>query len=249
MLSKGTIKRLTSLRIKKFREEQGVFTAEGARLVDELAGSSLTVRELYYTPEWSGRSPAGEYHCQEVSSDEMRRISSLTAPSSVFAVVDIPEYGVESIDFANELTLALDTVQDPGNLGTIVRLASWFGIGSVMCSRSTADIFAPKAVQATMGAIARVRVVYCDLAEGLAQLSGQVAIYGAFMDGLSIYEAELYPRGVVVLGNEGNGISPAVERLVSQRLHIPSFAADRPGVESLNVAMAAAIICSEFRRR
>ena len=249
MLTKNTIKKITSLQTKKFRKEYGLFIAEGARLVDELLNSNLIIKELYFTSEWKGDNVAKSIPCEMVSTDEMKKISALSTPSQVFAVLEIPEYSINDIDFPNELVLALDTIQDPGNLGTIVRLADWFGINSIICSHETVDIFSPKVVQSTMGAITRVKVVYCDLKEELTRIKSKVPIYGTFMEGSNIYETELNPKGVVVMGNEGNGISTDIEKLVSQKIHIPSFANDRTNVESLNVAMATAIVCSEFRRR
>lgn len=249
MLTKNTIKKLSSLQSKKFRKEYGVFIAEGPRLIDELLNSNLVIKELYFTSEWKDNNVAKSIHCEMVSTDEMKKISALSTPSQVFAVLEIPEYRIKDIDFPNELVLALDTIQDPGNLGTIVRLADWFGINSIICSHETVDIFSPKVVQSTMGAITRVKVVYCDLKEELTKIKSKVPIYGTFMEGSNIYEAELNSKGVVVMGNEGNGISADIEKLVSQKIHIPSFAKDRTNVESLNVAMATAIVCSEFKKR
>ncbi len=248
MLTKNTIKRLSSFQSKKFRKEFGVFIAEGSRLIDELLNSNLEIKEIYYTSEWKYTNFNSKIYSELISNDEMKKISALTTPSQVFAVIGIPEYYIGDIDFANELVLALDTIQDPGNLGTIVRLADWFGINSIICSHETVDIFSPKVVQSTMGAITRVKVVYCDLKEELTKIKSKVPIYGTFMEGSNIYETELNPKGVVVMGNEGNGISPEIEKLVSQKIHIPSFANDRTNVESLNVAMATAIVCSEFRK-
>ncbi|HNV51770.1 MAG TPA: RNA methyltransferase, partial [Tenuifilaceae bacterium] len=218
-------------------------------LVDELLNSNLEIKELYYTTEWKGNNLSKSIHSELISTEEMKKISALSTPSQVFAVLEIPGYRINDIDFSNELVLALDTIQDPGNLGTIVRLADWFGINSIICSHETVDIFSPKVVQSTMGAITRVKVVYCDLKKELTRIKSKVPIYGTFMEGSNIYETELNPKGVVVMGNEGNGISADIEKLVSQKIHIPSFAKDRNNVESLNVAMATAIVCSEFRRR
>lgn len=249
MLTKNTIKRISSLQTKKFRKEHGVFTAEGIKLIDELFNSNFEIRELYYTSEWKGSSIDKPQYHEEITADEMKKISALTTPSQVFAVVSIPEYSINDIDFTNELVLALDTIQDPGNLGTIIRLANWFGINSIICSHETVDIFSPKVVQSTMGAITRVKVIYCNLKEELTKARSKVPIYGTFMEGSNIYETELNPKGVVIMGNEGNGISADIEKLVSQKIHIPNYAKDGSVVESLNVAMATAIVCSEFRRR
>lgn len=249
MLTKNTIKRLSSLQSKKFRKEYGVFIAEGSRLIEEILNSNLTITEIYHITDWSSNLIGRAKHHEIISVDEMKKISALSTPSQVFAVIGIPEYNIGEIDFANELVLALDTIQDPGNLGTIVRLADWFGINSIICSHETVDIFSPKVVQSTMGAITRVKVFYCDLKEELIKIKAKIPVYGTFMEGSNIYETELKSKGVVVMGNEGNGISPEIEKLVSYKIHIPSFANDRTNVESLNVAMATAIICSEFRRR
>lgn len=249
MLTKNTIKRLSSLQSKKFRKEFGVFIAEGSRLIDELLNSKLEIKEIYYTSELKSPNFDKSNYSELISNDEMRKISALSTPSQVFAVIDIPEYKIDDIDFTNEFVIALDTIQDPGNLGTIIRLADWFGVNNIICSHETVDIFSPKVVQSTMGAITRVKVIYCDLKEELTKLKSKVPVYGTFMEGSNIYETELKPIGVVVMGNEGNGINAEIENLVSQKIHIPSFAKDRTNVESLNVAMATAIVCSEFRRR
>ncbi len=249
MLSKNAIKRISSLRIRKYREESGVFVAEGCRLVDEILTSELEVKELYHTSEWKNSGLTRNTYIEMVSVDEMKKISGQSSPTPVLSIVSTPKYSILNINFATELVLALDTVQDPGNLGTIIRLADWFGINSVICSNGTADAFSPKVVQSSMGAITRVKVIYCDLPSELAKHTGTVPVYGAFMEGNNIYTANLSQTGIVVMGNEGNGISPAVAQLVTQKIHIPTYANDRTSVESLNVAMATAIICSEFRRR
>ena len=150
---------------------------------------------------------------------------------------------------SNELALALDGVQDPGNLGTIIRIADWFGITKIYCSRETADAYNPKVVQATMGSIARVRLVYTDLVPMLRSAEGEVPVYGTLLDGEDLYDKPLTQGGIIVMGNEGNGISPEVRPLVTERLLIPSFPPNRPTAESLNVAIATAVVCAEFRRR
>jgi len=164
----------------------------------------------------------------------------------VLAVVRFPTYKLD-VDPSKELVLALDTIQDPGNMGTIIRLADWFGIDNIVCSHGCADAFAPKAIQATMGAIAHVKVHYTDLITWLSQHTVNCPIIGACMDGENIYKAKKEHAGIIVMGNEGNGISPAVDKLITHRIHIPTFARGRQKVESLNVAMATAIILSEFK--
>jgi TrmH family RNA methyltransferase len=180
--------------------------------------------------------------------DDIRKISLLKNPQDVLALFRLPSYHIDEADPAHRLTLALDGIRNPGNLGTIVRVADWFGIGHVVCSADSADVFAPKAVQATMGALARVKVHYADL-EPYLDKHRHLPLYGTFMDGDNIYGQTLSPNGVVVMGNEGSGIRPSVEALVRCRLRIPSYPAGRDTSESLNVAAAAAIVCAEFRRR
>ena len=178
----------------------------------------------------------------------MARMSQFSTPSDVIAVYDLPEYTLDISDLANELTIVLDTVQDPGNLGTIIRIADWFGVKNIVCSDTTVDAFSHKVIQATMGAISRVKVHYCDLDEFLTEASG-LPIYGTYLEGSNIYDANLKDSGLLIMGNEGRGISPKLEKYVTHKLHIPSFPPDCTTSESLNVGVATAIAVSEFRRR
>ncbi|MBR5440037.1 MAG: RNA methyltransferase, partial [Prevotella sp.] len=200
----------------------------------------------------------------EVSEEELRRLSFLQHPQQVLATFPIPSPTPNSIANSNsqlsiinyqlsivncQLSLALDGIQDPGNLGTIIRIADWFGIETVVCSPDTADAYAPKVVQATMGSLARVKIVYQDLAELIDALPTDFPVYGTLLDGRDIYAEALTPHGLIVMGNEGNGISPEIARKITRRLLIPNYPADRPTADSLNVAIATAITCAEFRRR
>ncbi len=241
MLTKAEIKQVRALADKSERYARGLFVAEGQKLVAEVGASGFTIQQVYRVGE-------------NVSSAEMERLSLLKTPTPVLAVVEIPYYskpfGPGRAYTFDRLSLVLDGVQDPGNLGTIIRLADWFGIGDLVCSPATADCFNPKVVQATMGAIARVRIHYTPLPEWLDRIGEQGGpVYGAFLDGEPIYGAKLSKGGVIVMGNEGQGISPAVAERVTKRLFIPPFPEGVPGGESLNVAVATAIVCSEFRRR
>lgn len=236
MLTKAEIKIVRSLGDKGGREESGLFVAEGEKLVGELLESGFRIREVYRVGD-------------NVSASEMARLSFLRTPTPVLAVAEIPSYpGAGGV---GGLCLALDEVQDPGNLGTILRLADWFGVRDVFCSRGTADCWSPKVVQATMGAILRVRVHYVSLVELLASASLQgIPVYGTFLEGEDIYRCDLErDGGIIVMGNEGRGISPSVEELVSHKLFIPPFPAGCVSSESLNVATATGIVLSEFRRR
>ncbi len=243
MLTKNTIKYIKSLQQKKIRDELGLFVAEGIRLVDELINSDFEILEIYHTAEYTKKTTA--IKPIQISADEMERISGLVTPSPVLAIAKKPNY-IMDFSCQNELVLALDTIQDPGNMGTIIRLADWFGINNIVCSYGCADAFAPKTVQASMGAIVHVRVHYVNLHEWIKIQKG-CPVYGTFMNGSNLYLTQKESIGIIVMGNEGNGISPLVEELVTHRIHIPSFAKGRIKVESLNVAMATAIILSEFR--
>ena len=241
MITRAEILDIKALATKQGREEQRAFIAEGEKLVGEIRNSQLRIRKIYQTkPLFS----EGEL----ISAKEMERISQLKSANSVLAVVELPKHKLSLATPSKNLVLALDRVQNPGNLGTIIRLADWFGISDIVCSEDTADCFNPKVVQATMGAILRVRVHYTNLPEWLSA-QGDAKIYGTFLEGENIYSAKLDKCGVVVMGNEGQGISDEVAATVSHKLLIPPYPADRHGSESLNVSVATAVICAEFRRR
>lgn len=250
MLSKNDIKIIKSLEHKKFRDENRLFVAEGHKLVGELLGKFECIL-LAATSKWieiQKNIPAERI--EHITPDELKRASLLRSPQDVLAVFRIPDYSmtVESAASKN-LVLALDDVQDPGNLGTIARIADWFGINDIFCTKNTADIYNPKAVQATMGAIARVRIHYTDLPKELSALSKSIPVYGTYLDGEIIYKTELSHNGVIIMGNEGNGISAETGKNVNRRLYIPNWPQGAATSESLNVAIATAIVCSEFRRR
>ena len=249
MLSKNDIKNIKSLEQKKFREEKRLFVAEGHKLVGDLL-SKFDCVLLAATPDWK---PLGSFRAErkeEITPDELKRASLLRSPQDVLAVFRIPDYSTDmATEAAKSLVLALDDIQDPGNLGTIVRIADWFGIKDIFCSSGTADIYNPKAVQATMGALARVRVHYTDLLKDISHMPSGIPVYGTFLDGETIYSTPLSENGVIIMGNEGNGISREIAAKVNRRLFIPNWPAGAATSESLNVAVATAITCSEFRRR
>ena len=251
MISKNKIKYIRSLELKKNRNKEGKFVAEGHKVVDDLLmlqPASLIVA----TEEWLKDKRIDERtEVLIASEDELRKVSFLQHPQQVLAVFD----QMENRNFAsadvtpNRLNLALDGVQDPGNLGTIIRIADWFGIESIYCSPDTADVYNPKVVQATMGSIARVKVMYGDLTALFATLPDNVPVYGILLDGEDIYNQQLDNKGFIVMGNEGKGISPELIKSVNRKLLIPNFPLGRPTADSLNVAIATAITCSEFRRQ
>ena len=255
MISKNKIKYVRSLEMKKFRRAEGVFVAEGHKLVGDLMGV-FECTYLAATAEWFSAHASWlgvkrqSVEVDQVTEDELRRVSFQEHPQQVLAVFKQPVYEVDVNEVAErQLCLALDDVQNPGNLGTIVRLADWFGIEHVFCSKSCADIYNPKTVQATMGGIAHVQVHYVDLPQLLHGLQQSTPVYGTFLDGENIYEKDLENRGVIVMGNEGKGVSKDVEAFVTERLYIPNYPQGRQTSESLNVAIATAIVCAEFRRR
>lgn len=253
MWTKNQLKFVRSLRQKKGRDAAAAFVAEGHKVVEELAATFHCQFAIATADYVATHALISGVEVEVVSPRELEQASSLTTPHGLLAVFDKPTGNLSSealtAELQSGLTLALDGVQDPGNVGTILRIADWFGISRVLCSLDTADAFSPKVVQATMGALSRVQVVYTELPPLLASLPAACPVYGTFMDGENLYATPLEARGIIVMGNEGNGISPAVEQVVTRRLHIPSYPTGRPTVESLNVAMATAITVAEFRRR
>ena len=243
-MTKAEIQFVRSLADKRVRDAERLFVAEGDKLIGEILQSSLHVRNIYALEgHFEGRA-------ERVTAKEMERISQLKTASTSLAVVEQPRHKTPAKAPADRLTLALDGVQNPGNLGTIIRLADWFGVEDIYCSEDTADCFNPKVVQATMGAILRVRVHYLPLADFLRRTrESGVEVYGTMLDGQNIYDVELAPTGVIVMGNEGRGVSRECAASFSQRLLIPAYSVAGQGSESLNVAMATGIVCAEFRRR
>ena len=243
-MTRSEIRFIRSLADKQARTAAGLFVAEGSKLIGEILASGWEVESLYSTRDsFGGRAVM-------VSSAEMERISMLKTPNDSLATVRIPVFKAPRTADASRLALALDGVRNPGNMGTIIRLADWFGIEDVYCSEDSADCFNPKVVQATMGAILRVRVHYLDLAATLSEAArAGIPVYGTFLEGDDLYQTPLSAAGIVVMGNEGRGISGACAASVTRKLFIPPYPTDRHGSESLNVAVATAVICAEFRRR
>lgn len=242
-MTKAEIQFVRSLADKRVRDEEQLFIAEGAKLVEEIQNSTLRIRHIYTTR----KDIAGD-RVEYIEKKDMERISQLKTATDCLAVVEQPQYRLDINPKA--LILALDGVQNPGNLGTILRLADWFGVEDVICSKECADCYNPKVVQATMGAILRVRVHYVDnLVALLREAQGLgMPIYGTLLDGENIYSKKLENRGVIVMGNEGRGLSEECRECLTDRLYIPPYPADAPTSESLNVAMATGIILAEFRR-
>lgn len=240
MVSKNQIKLITSLQQKKYRKQEQLFFVEGVKGVQELLDSNFELHELFSTK--SDFAIIDKSKVYTITEAELKKISALATPNSCLAVFKIPKL----VSYEQKgLILALDDVRDPGNLGTIIRLCDWFGIKTLFCSEETVDVYNPKVVQATMGSISRVNVLYGDLEQFLSET--KLPVFGTFMDGKTIYKEMLPTEGIIVMGNEANGISSSIEKLVSTRISIPRFG-DLQATESLNVATATAIILSEFKR-
>lgn len=244
-MTKAEIQFVRSLGDKRQRDSEHLFIAEGEKLVSEIRSSGLVIRHIYTT-----RHDASGANIEHIDRPTMERITQLKTATDYLAVVGQPQHKLPTTN-DKALRLALDGVQNPGNLGTIIRLADWFGVEDIICSAECADCYNPKVVQATMGAILRVRVHYVDnLAAYLRTAADRgTPIYGTLLDGENIYHSELTPHGIIVMGNEGRGLSEACRTTLSHKLFVPSYPADRPSSESLNVAMATGIVLAEFRRR
>ncbi len=254
MINRNQVKMILSLQKRKVREEHSLFVIEGDKLVREYILAGNRVKLLAGKPEWidgeSGRVTEGADETVTVSYDELRRISSLRTPHNVLAVAPMLKSEYSDNLLAGRLTPVLEYVQDPGNLGTIIRIAAWFGMGNIVCSPDCVDFYNPKVIQATMGAFMHVTVWYRPLDAFLGKaVSDGIPVYGATMDGRSVYESDLGSEGIILFGNESRGISDGLLSYVTRRITIPGPGHPLAGIESLNVSMAAAIICSEFARR
>ena len=249
MISKNKIKYITSLQKKKYRQKYNKFVIEGHKTVFDIIDSDYIIEEIY-------TSNAENYKIQlaklsevvtEVSDEDLRKISGLSNANDILAVVNIPETP-EYISNTNELTLCLADIQDPGNLGTIIRSANWFGIKNIVCSNNTVDLFNPKTLQSTMGAFSNINVYYKNLEQFLEQEKGK-KIYGTFLEGENIYQTELAQECILIMGNEGKGIPENLNKYISDKITIPSFAGENLKAESLNVSISTAVFLSEFKRR
>ena len=239
MVSKNQIKLINSLQQKKYRKLHNLFIAEGKKVIQELIDAHFSLEHLFVTKENLFEK---KHNSELISDSELKKISALTTANDCLAVFKIKEVNLKS---DSGLELALDNIKDPGNMGTIIRLCDWFGISKIVCTEETVDIYNPKVVQATMGSLARVEVLHTNLTDYLK--TTDLEIFGTFMEGKNIYKSELPSKGIIVMGNEANGISSEIENLVTQKISIPRFG-NLQQTESLNVATATAVILSEFKR-
>lgn len=247
MISKSLEKYVNSLKQKKYREERQRFTAEGEKVCTEFLKEGWNVEHIIATAEWLNKNSALSKKYSEVlmetSDREIKRISALVTPSPVMLIAEIPQWQLDEKKILSQLHLALDNIRDPGNLGTIIRIADWFGISTVFCSEDCADAFNPKTVQATVGSLARVKVMETSL-EKLFQQFNQLTVFGTFTEGENLFEMKPAQRGFILIGNEARGISPALENFIQKKISIPRIGK----TESLNAAVAAGIVCAWMKR-
>ncbi len=250
MASKSTISFLRSLQQKKFRNEEGLFIVEGPKMVSELLKSDFKVRQLYATSSWMPDQHTS-LPLEIVTEAEMERVSGLQTPNKVLAVVEMPILEGPVNELSKGLHLLLDQIQDPGNLGTIIRIADWFGVTSIICSPDTADVFNPKVIQASMGSVFNMKIHYSSLADVLLKNvdGNKWPVYATLLSGENIYNSEMDTSCFVILGNESRGVNPVLNAFITQGIHIPRPANKSSNAESLNVAVAAGIVCSEYCRK
>ena len=240
MITKNQIKLIISLQQKKHRISNNLFLAEGEKVIRELLNSKFELVHIYCSENIFSDLNKNNYSI--IDDNDLKKISALATPNNCLALFKMSN-NIDSID--DNLTLVLDNIRDPGNLGTIIRLCDWFGISQLICSPDTVDFYNPKVIQATMGSLTRVNIIYTDFIDFLEKT--KLPIYGTFMDSNSIYKTDLSEKAIVIMGNEANGISSTIEKLIKNRLSIPRFGTIQK-TESLNVATATAIVLSEFRR-
>jgi len=254
MISKSKARLILSLQKKKVREKEGLFVIEGDKLVKEFLSAKVHIKTLIAKKEFISKLPVSFKECidhiEDATFGELKQISSLKTPHNALAVVNIPEQTMIPEDLLDKICVALDFVQDPGNLGTIIRAAAWFGIRNIVCSKDCVDVYNPKVIQATMGAILQVNIYYSDLKAFVRLAKGKnVPIFGTVLDGESIYQHKLTGKGIILLGNESRGISNELMPYITHKIMIPGISSSMPGIESLNVGMAASIVFSEFLRQ
>lgn len=246
MLSKSQISLIKSLQHKKFRIEHGLFLVEGIKSVKEFIDSAYQIEAIYHTYTFDPNllKLSRKINFQGISLNDLEKISTLKTPQDIVALVKIPEWPVlTQAILKQKFSIVLDGIQDPGNMGTIIRTADWFGIKHIICSEDTVDVYNPKVIQATMGSLSRINVYYIDLQAFLSKIN--MPTFGALLDGTNIYETNFGEEGLIVMGNEGNGLRPEIVKLVHKAITIPRIGK----AESLNVGIATAIFCSEINRK
>lgn len=248
MISRKQEKYINSLKLSKFRHISRTFIAEGPKLFDEIIQSELEIESIFALKNFLDKKDSilRDHEVYEITEKELARVSTLKTPNQVILVLRIPEFDIDWDDMNKNLVLALHDIRDPGNMGTIIRTADWFGIRQIICSKECVDIYNPKVVQATMGSISRVRVHYLNMGEFLHKHSSELTVFGAMLDGDNIYDEILPDKGIIMVGNESQGIPEGLGEYIQKKVSIPSGATS---TESLNASIATAIILSEFRRQ
>jgi TrmH family RNA methyltransferase len=254
MISKSKIRFIRSLQNKKVRDEERLFVIEGDKLVREFLAARFTVRMLIAKPEFlSSLLPEMIQNINEieaVSYEELKQMSTLKTPHNALAIVQMPESEMIVSEIIKQFCVALDFVQDPGNMGTIIRAAGWFGIKNIVCSFDCVDVYNSKVIQASMGALLHVNVFYTDLKTLFTNaIKNSVPVYGTMLDGKSIYDHKLDNKGIILLGNESKGISDELMPFITEKIRIPKYSNAKEGIDSLNVGMAASVVFSEFLRK
>lgn len=254
MISKNKIKFIISLQNKKARDEERLYVVEGDKLVKEFLSAKVPIKMLLAKPEFiNGLSPgllSVAEDIEDISYDTLKQISTLKTPHNALAIVHMPENEMNLTRITDQLCVALDFIQDPGNLGTIIRAAGWFGIRNIVCSMDCVDVYNPKVVQASMGALLHVNIFYYDLKKLFTSAARySVPVFGTLLEGNSIYEHKLNNKGFILLGNESKGISDELIPFITEKIMIPKFSKAREGIDSLNVGMAASVVFSEFLRK
>jgi RNA methyltransferase, TrmH family len=247
VLSVSKIKLIKSLQQKKYRENTGLFVAEGVKIITELLSSSHKVKEIFCTEKgYELTKPKNNIaEITIVSEKELKKISFLNTPNEVLCIAEIPENKINYSTVFNSTVICLEQVQDPGNMGTIIRIADWFGVSNIICSENTVDVYNPKVVQATMGSISRVNICYDNLQSFLKKANDkQMPVFGAMLNGNSIYDSKLNKKGIYLFGNESKGISEEIQSLISNPILIPGYGS----AESLNIAVSVGIVCFELKR-
>ncbi len=245
-LSKNKIKLIKSLSKKKYRDIEQKFVCEGEKIVELLIKSEYSISEIFVTDKYLNKNNLKTKNLTQISEKNLKKISCLKTPQQIVAIAQIPTINIDKINFYNKLTIILDKIRDPGNLGTIIRIADWFGYKNIICSSDSVDAYNPKVVQATMGSIFNINIFYLNLSDFIKKYN--LPIYGTFLNGKNIYKSNLSKNGFIILGNESNGISKNIEKNITHKISIPSFNKTKYA-ESLNIASATAIICSEFKRK
>lgn len=247
MLSKSKIKLINSLKIGKFRKEHSLFFAEGSINVLDFIKNGMFPNQLFANESWLEKNSKilSAINCESITDKEMSKITALKNPSEVLAIFDLPSTIIPNFDFSNEFVLVLDDIKDPGNMGTIIRTADWFGVKNIVCSSQSVDLYNPKVIQATMGSLARVSVSYCLLSNWLKNIGKEVPVFGALLKGENVNSIKKPDNGILIIGSEAHGISSEVLEFVNNPITIPQ--SQNGGAESLNAAIATAILLFAFR--